>query len=186
MNIHPRMLALLLVALTAACSTTKPLPPLGGLDYIPLPLGLTYQPDETVVIESPNAQAARLVYRGRIQPDSLRVATRTILEAHGWRHVSTGSAAGHSSIQTFEKDGGSVQLDIYEGLWFTYLSVDASRALLSARPTSSEPLVPETASVSQDEEASEAARAAALSGQKSVWQRTRDRIRAAWNQLFSD
>ena len=186
MNTQPWMLALLLVALTSACSTAKPMPPLGGLEDVPLPAGLTYQPAETVIIESASAQAARLVYRGRIQPESLRLATRTILESHGWRHVSTGSATGHSSIQAFEKSGDSVQVDIYEGVWFTYIAVDTSRALLSARPTASDPVVPGATEVSQDDRAPRSAAAASTSEQKSTWQKTRDRLRAAWSQLFSD
>ena len=47
---------------TAACATTTTMP-LRQFDDIPLPGGLTYQPERSVVIESPTLKAAQLVYR---------------------------------------------------------------------------------------------------------------------------
>jgi hypothetical protein len=180
------MLALVLTALTAACSAA-PKPVLTGLEDIPVPAGLAYRPSDTVLIESPGVQVARVVYRGRIQPDSLRQATRTLLESHGWRHVNTTSAAGSSTVQTYEKAGDPLQVDIYEGFWFTYLALDTSRAA-SARPTASGPDNPGAAGIapSQEERAAQSSEAASTSAWKSAWERTRDKIRAVWGQLFSD
>src|SRR5262249_37425361 len=69
---------------------------------IPVPNGLTYQPSESTIIESPAVKAARLVYRGRIEVASLSDAMRATLEANGWRYVSSVSA-GDDIIQVYEK-----------------------------------------------------------------------------------
>src|SRR4029453_7716952 len=83
---------IVLVLLTAACATTTSR---SHFDDIPLPTGLTYQPDRSVVIESPNVKAGQFVYRGRLEPDSLADVMRVRVESNGWRAVSrttTGSA----------------------------------------------------------------------------------------------
>src|SRR5262249_57993835 len=54
-------------------------------DDINVPAGLTYQPGDSVVIESPTVKAAQLVYRGRLEPVTLGDAMRTRLEANGRR-----------------------------------------------------------------------------------------------------
>lgn len=180
-------LAILLVALTAACSATRPTPSLAGFEDIPIPAGLTYQPDQSITIEGPSAKAAHWVYRGRLRPDSLRLAVRTTLEAHGWQHVSTGSAPGPMTIQTFEKSGNSVQLDIYEGVWFTYLAIGAARAIDPGQQTASATAVPGPTDSRQPDAAgpgNEVTLPPAAS--KSTWERTRDRIRSAWSALFPD
>jgi hypothetical protein len=85
-----------------------------------------------MIIESPSVKAARLVYRGRIEPQSLGNALRTTLEANSWRHVSSTSNANRGSYQVYEKNGNTLQVHLYEGLWFTYVELDASRALIPA------------------------------------------------------
>jgi hypothetical protein len=114
-----------LMLLTAACSTTAPR---RHFEDIPLPSGLTYQPKGSVVIESPTVKAAKLVYRGRLEPVSLGEAMRTQLEASGWRHISR-AASNDGVVQVFEKGGNALEVNIYEGLWFTYLALSASEAL---------------------------------------------------------
>jgi hypothetical protein len=114
-----------LMLLTAACSTTAPR---RHFEDIPLPGGLTYQPKSSVVIESPTVKAAKLVYRGRLEPVSLGEAMRTQLEANGWRHISR-AASNDGTVQVFEKGGNALEVNIYEGLWFTYMAVSASEAL---------------------------------------------------------
>jgi len=86
---------LVLMLLATACATTRLRT---GFDDVPLPRGLTYQPQRSVVIESPSVKAAKLVYRGRLEPESLGLAMRTLLESNGWRHVSTTTVA--KSIST--------------------------------------------------------------------------------------
>jgi hypothetical protein len=114
-----------LMLLTAACSTTAPRRHFAD---IPLPSGLTYQPQRSVVIESPTVKAAKLVYRGRLEPTSLSDAMRTQLEASGWRHVSR-ATSNDGVVQVYEKGGNALEVNVYEGLWFTYLVVSASEAL---------------------------------------------------------
>lgn len=126
--------ALVIVWLGTGCASAPPRPPLADLGDIPGPPGLTYQPDRSTVIESASATAARLVYRGRVRPDNVRAAMRAALQAHGWRHVSTGTGATGGTVQAYEKGGDALQLDISKGLWFTYVALDVSRALTSAPP----------------------------------------------------
>ena len=119
--------------LTTACASAPPRAVRSEFEDIPVPKGLSYHADSSTVIESPSVKAARLVYRGRIEPDSLALAVRTMLEGNGWRHVSTTSNASHGATQVYEKGGNSLQVLIWEGLWFTYLEYTASRAMAVAR-----------------------------------------------------
>ena len=130
----PRIAVLAFMIVTVAgCATAPPRPVQSEFDDIPVPKGLSLQSDRSIVIESPAVKAARLVYRGRVQPDSLAVAMRTTLEANGWRNVSSTTGAGQVTTQVFEKGGNSLQVQIYEGLVYTYVELTASRALAPAR-----------------------------------------------------
>lgn len=183
------LLAVLLVTLAPACSATRPTPSLAGFEDIPIPTGLTYQPDKSITIEGPSAKAAHWVYRGRVKPESLRLAVRTTLEANGWLHVSTGSAPGPLSVQTFEKSGNSVQVDIYEGTWYTYLVIGAARAIdpgqqmaaVTARPATNGTRQADAGTLAGDGPLPPPA-----ANSKSTWERTKDRVRSAWSALFSD
>jgi hypothetical protein len=119
--------------LFVGCATAPPRPVQSEFDDIPVPKGLSFQPGKSIVIESPAVKAARLVYRGRVQPESLAVAMRTTLEANGWRNVSSTAGGGQISTQVYEKGGNSLQVQIYEGAIFTYVELTASRALAPAR-----------------------------------------------------
>src|SRR2546427_9953549 len=115
-----------LLLLTAACTTTAPR---RQFEDIQLPTGLSYQPDRSVVIESPSVKAAQLVYRGRLEPQSLGDAMRARLESNGWRPLSRTSAAADGMRQVYEKDGHALETHIYEGWWFTYVTVSAAETL---------------------------------------------------------
>jgi len=93
-----------------------------------VPNGLTYLPSKSTIIESPTVKAARLVYRGRVEVDSLSVAMRTTLEANGWRHISSTSAADHGIAQVYEKSGNPLEVRLIDGWWFTYVELTTSRA----------------------------------------------------------
>ncbi len=121
--------AFLVAALTAGCSMTSSQPPRSQFEDISVPSGLTYQPDKSTVIESPTVRAARLVYRGRLEVDSLSDAMRTTLEANGWRHVSTTSAGDHGIVQVYEKSGNPLEVHVIDGWWYTYVELTTSRAL---------------------------------------------------------
>src|SRR5207245_3691364 len=96
---------------------------------ITLPAGMAYQPQDSVVIESPTVKAAQLVYRGRLEPASLGDVMRSRLESSGWRHVSR-TTAQDRTWQVYEKDGNALEVHIYEGLWYTYLALSVSETLL--------------------------------------------------------
>jgi hypothetical protein len=98
-----------------------------------VPRGLTFVEDRATVIESPSVKAARLIYRGRIEINSLGVAMRTTLEANGWRSVSNTTNGKHGITQVFEKNANSLQVRLWEGWWFTYVELTASRALQTAK-----------------------------------------------------
>jgi hypothetical protein len=100
---------------------------------IPVPKGLAYRAAESTVIESPGIKAGRHVYRGRIEPESLATAVRTTLESNGWRHVSSTSTAKLGTLQVFEKAGDSLQVQIWEGLWYTYAEYTTGRVLQRTR-----------------------------------------------------
>jgi len=129
MSIQPTTLAAFLVlALTAGCATTSPKAARSEFEDIPVPKGLTYQPSKSTIIESPTVKAARLVYRGRLEVDSLSIAMRTTLEANGWRHVSSTSAADHGVTQVYEKAQSSLEVRLLDGWWYTFVELTASRA----------------------------------------------------------
>ncbi|MGH7322140.1 MAG: hypothetical protein ACRELA_21305 [Candidatus Rokuibacteriota bacterium] len=128
---------ILILLVGAACATTPARPLRGEFDDIPVPAGLAYQPARSTVIESPSVVAARVVYRGRIEAESLAMTMRTALEANGWRHLSGTSGTKQGATQLFEKGGRSLQVRVWEGGlfdWYTYLELAASRA--TARATS--------------------------------------------------
>src|SRR5262249_60054467 len=82
-----------ILLLATACTTTTTAAR-RQFDDIGVPSGLTYQPGDSIVIESPTVKAAQLVYRGRLEPTTLSDAMRTRLEASGWPPVSPTAARG--------------------------------------------------------------------------------------------
>jgi hypothetical protein len=120
-----RLCATLVLMLLATGCATKALR--SEFDDVPVPRGMTYQQERSVVIESPTVKAGELVYRGRLEPESLGVAMRTLLESNGWRHVNTTTSAKDGARQVYEKGGNALQVRVYEGLWFTYLAIGVSQ-----------------------------------------------------------
>ena len=119
--------------LLTACASSPPRAVRSEFEDIPVPKGLTYQQEESTVIETPNLKAGRHVYRGRLELDSLTTAIRNTLEANGWRHVSSTKSSQPGTIQVYEKDGDSLQVRLWEGLWFTYAEYTTGRVLKRAK-----------------------------------------------------
>src|SRR5256885_12327398 len=105
MSIKRTVAAFLVLALTAGCATTSSRATRSEFEDIPVPKGLTYQASKSTIIESPTVKAARLVYRGRLEVESLAVAMRTTLEANSWRHVSSTSAGDHGVTRSTRSPG---------------------------------------------------------------------------------
>jgi hypothetical protein len=124
--------AVVALLLLAGCASAPPKPARSEFEDIPVPKGLERQADMSTVIESPTVKAARLVYRGRLEMDSLTVAMRTTLEANGWRHV-TSTTSPHGVTQVYEKAGSSLEVRLWEGWIYTYVELTASRALQPAK-----------------------------------------------------
>jgi hypothetical protein len=125
------VLSAAVLALTA-CASTPPRAQRSEFEDIPVPKGLAVDLDRSTIIESPNVKAARLFYKGRIEPDSLSVAFRTTLEANGWKHLSSTTASGKGTTQIYEKSGSSLQVMIYEGWYYTWVEMSATRMVGSA------------------------------------------------------
>jgi hypothetical protein len=124
---HGATLALALL-LATACATA--VPPRADFGDIPVPEGLAYQPDRSATIESLHVKAARHIYRGRLEPDSLAAVIRTTLEASGWRQVSGTSTPSQGSTQVYQKGNDALQVRVWEGglfNWYTYVEYAAAR-----------------------------------------------------------
>ena len=131
-----RYVSIIVILLTiVGCASTPPRPVQSGFEDIPVPKGLEFKADRSTIIESPSVKAARQVYAGRVEPESLGTAFRTTLEANGWRHVNSTSAPGHGTIQVYEKGGNSLQVLIYEGWWNTLVEVTTTRVLTAPGAT---------------------------------------------------
>jgi len=127
-----RGLALTVIAslLLGACASTPPSRQVRSeFEDIPVPKGLAYQADDSTIVETPNVKAVRYVYRGRLEPDSLSTAIRSTLEANGWRHVSSVRNNQHGATQVYEKEGDSLQVQLWEGLWYTYAEYSTGRVV---------------------------------------------------------
>jgi hypothetical protein len=129
-----RLLVLAAVLVTlSACASSPPRVQRSEFEDIPVPKGLTLDLNKSTIIESPAVKAARLFYKGRIEPDSLATAFRTTLEANGWRHLSSTTSSGKGTTQVYEKAGNSLQVLIYEGFfWYTWVELSATRVVSSA------------------------------------------------------
>jgi hypothetical protein len=125
------VLSATVLALTA-CASTPPKVQRSEFEDIPVPKGLAVDLDRSTIIESPSVKAARLFYKGRIEPESLGVAFRTTLEANGWKHLSSTTASGKGTTQLYEKSGSSLQVMIYEGWYYTWVEMSATRMVGSA------------------------------------------------------
>jgi len=116
----------------AACASSPPKQARSEFEDIPVPTGLRLDWNKSTVIESPSLKAARLVYKGRVEPDSLGVVYRTTLEANGWHHVGSTTSSEKGTTQVYEKSGNSLQVLIYEGIYYTWVEVSATRLVTPA------------------------------------------------------
>src|SRR5260370_38729710 len=114
----------LVLALVAGCASTSSTKPVRSeFEDIPIPRGLEFRTGDSTIIESPTVKAARLVYRGRLEIQSLATAWRSTLEANGWRHVSTTSVQDQGITQGYRKPGTPLQARPPEGGSYTYAAL---------------------------------------------------------------
>ncbi len=127
-NIKPFAVLLILLGISTGCVTTHGTGPARAeFEDIPIPSALAYLEDRAVIIESPGVKAARLLYRGRVSVATLAPALRSGLESNGWRSVSSTTTAPQGTILIYEKDRSTVQLRLWEDIFFTYVELTASR-----------------------------------------------------------
>ena len=125
---------------SATCASTPARPVRSEFEDIPVPKGLSYQPDESTVIETASIKAVRQVYRGRLEVDSLATAIRSTLEANGWRHLNSTGASKHGTTQVYDKDGDTLQVLVWEGVWYTYAEYTMGRVVKGATASTGTPL----------------------------------------------
>ena len=129
-----RLLALSAIVVTlTACASSPPRPQRSEFEDIPVPRGLSLDLNKSTIIESPTVKAARLFYKGRVEPEGLGLAFRTTLEANGWRHLSSTTSADKGITQVYEKGGNSLQVLIYEGIYYTWVEVSATRLVTASQ-----------------------------------------------------
>jgi hypothetical protein len=130
--------ALLIVALTGCATLSSPKAARSEFEDIPVPKGLSYVEGDSTIIESPAVKAAKLVYRGRVEPVSLGSAMRSTLEANGWRHISTATVGEKGTTQVYDnKSGHALQVRVWEGWYYTYVELTTSRTMMAPTSTSS-------------------------------------------------
>jgi len=130
-----RLLIMLAIVFTLnACASSPPQAQRSEFEDIPVPKGLVLDLNRSTIIESPTVKAARLFYKGRITPDSLALACRTTLEANGWHHLST-TTTDKGITQVYDKAGSSLQVLIYEGWYYTWAEVSATRVVRQEQPS---------------------------------------------------
>ncbi len=123
------VLVMAIVSTITACASSPPRAQRSEFEDIPVPKGLLLDWSRSTIIESPTIKAARLFYKGRLTPDSLALAFRTTLEANGWRYLSSTTAAGKGTTQVYDKAGSSLQVLIYEGWYYTWVELSATRVV---------------------------------------------------------
>jgi len=123
---HLLVISAVALALTA-CASSPPRAQRSEFEDIPVPKGLSLDLNRSTIIESPTVKAARLFYKGRLEPESLGVAFRSTLEANGWRHLASTTSADKGITQVYDKAGNSLQVMIYEGIYYTWVEVSATR-----------------------------------------------------------
>jgi hypothetical protein len=119
----------------AACASSSSRQTRSQFEDIPVPSGLALDQDKSTIIESPSVKAARLVYKGRIEVNSLAAAMRSTLEANGWRALASTTSADKGTTQLYDKGGDSLQVSIYEGVWYTYVELAGTRVQPAGRET---------------------------------------------------
>ena len=121
--------AFMIALVLSACASSPSRPQRSEFEDIPVPKGLELDSSKSTIIESPSVKAARLFYKGRVEPESLGTAFRTTLEANGWRHLSSTLSSGKGTTQIYEKAGSSLQVMIYEGVYYTWVEMSATRVV---------------------------------------------------------
>ena len=138
MSIQRIVAVFLVLAFTVGCASVSTRPVRSEFEDIPVPKGLAYVESDSTIIESPSVKAAKLVYRGRVEPVSLGNAMRSTLEANGWRHISTAMAGDKgTTTQVYDKPGHALQVRVWEGWYYTYVELTTSRSLGAPTSTSS-------------------------------------------------
>ena len=55
------------------------------------------------------------------------LAAGATLEANGWHHLTSATSSDKGTTQVYEKAGNSLHVLIYEGIYYTWVEVSATR-----------------------------------------------------------
>ena len=127
-----RLFILSVAVLALSACASSPRVQGGECEDIRVPKGLSVDMEKSTIIESPSVKAARIFYKGRLEPESLATAFRTTLEANGWRHLSSTMASGKGTTQVYDKPGNSLQIVIYESWYNTWVELSATKVVSGA------------------------------------------------------
>jgi hypothetical protein len=127
MKTYRRAIAVSVLLFAAGCASGPAKPPYAAFETIAVPKGLEYRPGESTIIETPDVKAGRVVYRGRLEAETLAASMRSSLEADGWKLLG-GTASRSGATQVYDKAGTQLQVRIWEGgpfSWYTYVELAA-------------------------------------------------------------
>jgi hypothetical protein len=144
MRTHQCAIGVFALLLATGCASSASKPAYMAFEGLPVPKGLQYRPADSTIIETQDIKAGRVIYRGRIEQESLAQSMRATLEADGWRLVGSTFSAQSGSTQLYDKSGMSLQVRIWEGglfSWYTYVELAAIETTAS-RPASGQAPVP--------------------------------------------
>jgi hypothetical protein len=130
-----RATAVSALLLAAGCASAPAKPPYAAFETIAVPKGLQYLPGDSTIIETTDVKAGRVVYRGRLEPETLAASIRSSLEADGWKLLG-GTASRSGATQIYDKAGTQLQVRIWEGgpfSWYTYVELAAVETM-AGRP----------------------------------------------------
>jgi len=128
MRTHQCAIGVFALLLATGCASTASKPAYTAFEGLPVPKGLEYRSADSTIIETQDVKAGRVIYRGRIEPESLAQSMRATLEAEGWRLMGSTFSAQSGSTQAYEKSGMTLQVRIWEGgpfSWYTYVEMAA-------------------------------------------------------------
>ena len=143
MRTHHYAIGVFALLLATGCASSASKPAYTAFEGLPVPKGLEYRPADSTIIETQDIKAGRVIYRGRVEPESLAQSMRATLEADGWRLVGSTYSAQSGSTQMYDKSGMTLQVRIWEGgafSWYTYVELAAIETGASRPPSGQAPV----------------------------------------------
>ena len=136
MSIQQTVAAFLVLAFAAGCATRVPQAVAERVRGHPRPEGAHLPAGQVDDHESPTVKAARLVYRGRLEVESLGLGHADHPRGERLASRQQHAVADQGVTQIYEKAGSSLEVRLLDGWWFTFVELTASRSLQHGLPRS--------------------------------------------------